>query len=71
MPKKFSTSKKKIIRLMGSAEMKVCCTEIFRKFPVLPLANKCLLQVLLFVVDTTEKFLNKFRYAQYRYYTQI
>jgi hypothetical protein len=48
--------KKKIIRIMAGTKRGASCRELFKKFNILPLANKFLLSLLSFVVDNIETF---------------
>jgi hypothetical protein len=45
-----------IIRIMAAIKRRASCTELFKKFNILPLASKFLLSLLLFVMDSMEKF---------------
>jgi hypothetical protein len=47
---------KKIIRIMAGVKRRVCCRELVKKFNILPIAIEFLLSLLLFVVDSMEKF---------------
>jgi hypothetical protein len=54
--KKVFYIQKRIIRIMTGAKRRASCTELFKKFNILPPASEFLLSLLSFVVDNMEKF---------------
>jgi hypothetical protein len=46
---------KKIIRIMAGVKRRVSCSELFKKFNVLPLVSEFLFSLLSFVLDKMEK----------------